>query len=405
MKKKLHLHWQILIALVLGVFIGVVFPDVARHFEWLGTLFLRLLRMIIVPLIFASIFTGVASLGSAGNLQRLGLKTISYFAATSILAAATGLVLVNLINPGFGVDLGLSQTLESIPVANQSLGQILLNIVPTNIIDSLANADFVGIIFFAILFGIFSTKVADNHRDALLGFFSATFEVMMKITLFVVKFTPIGVFGLTTGIVAEQGGEMGRIFAGLGKYILTVVIGLGIHAMITLPLLMKFLVNANFLKHYKGMSIPLLTAFSTASSSATLPLTMQAVTNNSGVSKATANFVLPVGATVNMDGTALYHAVSALFIAQVYGIELSIVQQLIVLATALLASIGAAGIPMAGLIIITLIMSAVGLPLEGIGLLLLVDRILDPLRTTVNVLGDTCGAVVVAKSEGEKLHV
>ena len=403
--KRLHLHWQILIALTLGVLLGLFLPDWARHVEWLGTLFLRLLRMIIVPLVFASIFTGVAGLGSAGNLGRMSFKTISYFAFTSIIAIATGLALVNWIRPGQGVDIGLSQPVEGITIAERELGEILLNIVPVNIVDSLSRSDFIGIIFFAMILAIFSTKVAEQHRATLFQFFSALFEVMMKITLFVIKFTPLGVFGLAAGLVAAQAGELGQIIQGLGKYILTVVLGLSIHSFISLPLILKFIGRVNPLKHYRGMSVPLLTAFSTASSSATLPLTMQAVTSNSGVSKETANFVLPIGATVNMDGTALYHAISALFIAQVFGIDLTLMQQFIVLVTALLASIGAAGIPMAGLVIITLILSAVGLPLEGIGLLLVVDRILDPLRTMVNVLGDTCGTVIIAKSEGEDLKV
>ena len=361
--------------------------------------------MIIVPLVFASIFTGVAGLGSAGNLGRMSFKTISYFAFTSTIAIATGLALVNWIRPGQGVDMGLSLPVEGFTIAERELGEILLNIVPVNIVESLSRADFIGIIFFAMIFAIFSTRVAEQHRVTMFQFFSALFEVMMKITLFVVKFTPVGVFGLAAGLVAAQAGELGQILQGLGKYILTVVIGLSIHSFISLPLLLKFIGRVSPLKHYKGVSIPMLTAFSTASSSATLPLTMQAVTSNCGVSKETANFVLPIGATINMDGTALYHAISALFIAQVFGIELTIMQQFMVLVTALLASIGAAGIPMAGLVIITLILSAVGLPLEGIGLLLVVDRILDPLRTLVNVLGDTCGTVIIAKSEGETLKV
>jgi Na+/H+-dicarboxylate symporter len=403
--KKFHLHWQILIALVLGFIFGFYLPDFTRHVEWMGTLFLRALRMIIVPLIFSSIVLGVAGIGSGKNLGRLGLKTISYYLFTSLFAILTGLTLVNIIKPGIGADLGLMETIEGLPVVNQTFGQTLLNIIPVNIIDSLARGDFLAIIFFAIIFGFFATQVAPSQKETVVNISSAVFEVMMKITLFVIKFTPLGVFGIVAGLVADQAENLAGVLGSLGVYMLTVFLGLAFHGLVTLPLIIKFLGRSNPLKHAKGMSVPLLTAFSTASSSATLPLTMQAVENNSGVSKSTSSFVLPLGATINMDGTALYHCVSALFIAQAYGIELTMIQQFMIVITALLASIGAAGIPMAGLVIITLILSAVGLPLEGVGLLLAVDRILDPLRTTVNVWSDTCGTVVIAKSEGENLKV
>jgi proton glutamate symport protein len=237
------------------------------------------------------------------------------------------------------------------------------------------------------------------------NFFNAIFEIMMKVTLFVIKFTPLGIFGIVAGIVAEHSENLLTIFGRMGMYMITVIGALAIHGFLTLPLLVKILGRSNPIKHARGMSVPLLTAFSTSSSSATLPLTMEAVEFNSGVSNKTTSFVLPLGATINMDGTALYQCVAVLFIAQAYGIELSILQQLIVILTALLASIGAAGIPMAGLVIITVILSAVGLPLEGVGLILAVDRILDMFRTTVNVWSDSCGAVIIAKSEGEILKV
>lgn len=403
--KRIQLHWQILIALVLSIIFGLVFPELVKYVEWMGTIFLRALRMIIIPLIFSSIVSGVTGIGSAENLGRMSLKTISYYILTSIFAIATGLILVNLIKPGVGADLGLSEMLEGLDVSSDSFGMTLIKIIPTNIIDSMARGDLPAIIFFAIFFGFFTTKVSPVYRDPIVNFFNAIFEIMMKITLFVIKFTPLGIFGIVAALVADHSDNLLNVFGRLGIYMLTVILALTIHAFITLPLLLKFIGRVNPIKHIKGMSVPLLTAFSTSSSSATLPLTIEAVEFNSGVSNKTTSFVLPLGATINMDGTALYQCVAVLFIAQAYGVELTIVQQLMVMITALLASIGAAGIPMAGLVIMTVILSAVGLPLEGIGLILAVDRILDMFRTAVNVWSDSCGAVIIAKSEGETLKI
>lgn len=403
--KKLQLHWQILIALILSVLFGMFFPQYVKYVEWMGTLFLRALRMIIVPLIFSSIVSGVTGIGSAQNLGRMSLKTISYYLLTSLFAIVTGLILVNIIKPGIGADLGFSKVVEDLAATRDSFGQTLLKIVPTNIVESMANGDLPAIIFFAIFFGFFATRVIPEYKEPVVTFFNAVFEIMMKITMFVIKFTPLGIFGIVSGIMAENAGNLLNIFGRMGAYMLTVIAALSIHAIITLPLLMRIIGNANPLKHARGMSVPLLTAFSTSSSSATLPLTMEAVEKNSGVSNKTSSFVLPLGATINMDGTALYQCIAVLFIAQAYGVDLSFLQQIIVIITALLASIGAAGIPMAGLVIITVILSAVGLPLEGVGLILAVDRPLDMIRTSVNVWSDSCGAVIIAKSEGETLNV
>ena len=405
MLQKIQLHWQILIALLLAVGFGVLFPEQVKYVSWMGDVFLRALRMIIIPLIFASIVSGVTGIGSSENLGRMSFKTISYYLMTSIFAIATGLLMVNLIRPGVGADLGLSMVVEGIDVTHDSFGQTLLKIIPTNIIDAMARGDLPAIIFFAIFFGFFTTKVDAHYREPIVTFFNAVFEIMMKITLFVIKFTPLGVFGIVAALMADQSDNLAAIFGRLGIYMLTVIAALAIHAFITLPLLMRLIGGANALKHARGLSVPLLTAFSTSSSSATLPLTMEAVESKSGVSNKTASFVLPLGATINMDGTALYQCIAVLFIAQAYGVELTLIQQLIVMITALLASIGAAGIPMAGLVIMTIILSAVGLPLEGIGLILAVDRPLDMFRTAVNVWSDSCGTVIIAKSEGEVLKV
>ncbi len=405
MLSKIQLHWQIFIALLLAIVFGILLPDQVGYVTWMGDVFLRALRMIIIPLIFASIVSGVTGIGSSENLGRMSLKTISYYMLTSLFAIVTGLILVNLIKPGVGADLGLSQVVMELDATTDSFGQTLIKIIPTNIIDAMARGDLPAIIFFAIFFGFFTTKVDKRYSAPIIDFFNAVFEIMMSITMFVIKFTPLGVFAIVAGLIAEQSDNLLAVFGRLGIYMLTVIGALSIHAFITLPLLLRILGRSNPVKHARGMSVPLLTAFSTSSSSATLPLTMEAVEFKSGVSNKTTSFVLPLGATINMDGTALYQCVAVLFIAQAYGIEMGILQQIIIVITALLASIGAAGIPMAGLVIMTIILSAVGLPLEGIGLILAVDRILDMFRTAVNVWSDSCGAVIIAKSEGEVTNV
>jgi proton glutamate symport protein len=405
---KIKLHWQILIARVLAILFGFFFPQNVRYVKWMGDLFLRGLKMIIVPLILTSIITGVANMGDAQDLGKLGLKTIVYYITTSLFAILTGLLLVNLIQPGVGADLGFSKSIEGIDISSQGLGNVLMKMVPNNIFQALASADMLAIIFFSILVGFFLMKIAREYKDPLLNLFNGGFELMMKITSFVIKFTPFGIFGIVAAVVAEQAGDRQALLditQRLGMYMAAVLGGLFFHAFITLPVLLRLIGKVNPYKHFQAMTTPLLTAFSTSSSSATLPLTMDAVENNVGVSNKITSFVLPLGATVNMDGTALYECVAAMFIAQAYGIHLSFLTQIVVVFTALLASIGAAGIPMAGLVMITVILSAVGLPLEGVGLILAVDRILDMCRTTVNVWSDSCGSAIIAKTEGEELKV
>lgn len=403
--RKIQLHWQILIALILSIVFGLVFTDYVEYVSWMGDVFLRALRMIIVPLIFSSIVSGVTGIGSAKNLGRMSLKTFSYYLMTSFFAIMTGLFMVNLLKPGKGADLGLSGIVEGLDVGAETFGQTLINIIPVNIVEAMATGDMLSIIFFAILFGFFTTRVQPSLQKPIEKAFNAVFAVMMQLTMFVIRFTPLGIFGIVSRLVAEQSDNLGPVLNSMGLYMVAVIGALVIHAVITLPVLVRFIGRANPLKHVRCMSVPLLTAFSTSSSNATLPLTLKAVEHNSGVSNETTGFVLPLGATINMDGTALYECVAALFIAQAYGIELTLLQQGIVVITALLASIGAAGIPMAGLVIITIILTAVGLPLEGVGLILAVDRILDMFRTTVNVWSDSCGAVIIARSEGETLNV
>ena len=404
---KIKLHWQILIALVLAILFGLFLTAYVKYVTWIGDLFLRALKMIIVPLILTSIISGVANIGGASNLGKLGLKTLTYYLVTSLFAILVGLTMVNLIQPGVGADLGFQKNVQELG-SSGDLGNILLRLVPTNIFDALAGADMLAIIFFSILFGYFITKINDQYKNPLINLINAGFEVMMKLTSFIIKFAPIGIFGIVAGVVAEQAGDKAAllgILQRLGLYMSTVLMGLIFHAFITLPLILRLYGKVNPWLHFKAMTTPLLTAFSTSSSSATLPLTLEAVEDEVGVSNKITSFVLPLGATVNMDGTALYEFVAAIFIAQAYGIHLGFVQQFVVVFTALLASIGAAGIPMAGLVMITVVLSSVGLPLEGVGLILAVDRILDMCRTTVNVWSDSCGAAVIAKSEGETLKV
>lgn len=406
--KKIEMHWQILIALAAGTLFALYLHQYIEWISWIGVLFLQLLKMVIIPLVLTSIITGVSGIGSAESLGRLGLKTISFYIFTSLLAILLGLFLVNLIQPGIGADLSLAEKVISIPATEQSIGQLLLAAVPENIFRSLSNGDMLPIIFFAIIFGFFINMVPSRHQKVLNFFFVATYEVMMKITLTVVKLTPLGVFAIIASVTSRYAGDahaLGLVFSRMGIYMLTVLAGLIIHTFFTLHLSLWGLGRINPFRHFRNMSTPLLTAFSTSSSSATLPLTMEAVETKDGVSNKIASFTLPLGATINMNGTALYECVAVIFIAQAYGVELNTIQQITVVLTALLAAVGSAGIPMAGLVMMTIVLKAVGLPLEGIGLILAVDRLLDMFRTTVNVYGDTCAAVIIAKSEGETLNI
>lgn len=376
-----------------------------KYVSWMGIIFLKALKMLIIPLILMSIISGIANVGSAGNLGRIGLKTLLYYLMTSTIAIILGLFLVNIINPGSGIDKSYASNIDTPELSSHSFSDTLLNIIPENIFSAFVNNQMLSIIFFAVLFGFFITKINSKSRIFLTDFFNASFEVMMKITMFIIIFTPFGVFGLVSEIVAEQSDKLSDFFGILGLYSITVIVALFFHAAIVLPLLLKFIAKVNPWSHFKAMRAALLTAFSTSSSGATLSLTMESVENNSGVSNKISGFTLPLGATINMDGTALYEAVAALFIAQVYGFDLGIMQQIIIVITALLVSIGAAGIPMAGLFMITIILTAVDLPLEGIALILPIDRILDMFRTSVNVWSDSCGAVIIAKTEGETLKI
>jgi Na+/H+-dicarboxylate symporter len=333
---------------------------------------------------------------------------MGYYVLSTLAAVLTGLVLVSVIKPGVGAELGFTLPVEDIAAASDSFGQTLIRIVPENIFYAMMNGEMLSIIFFAILFGFFITRIGEKSRILITDVFNAALDVIMKITMFIIKFTPLGIFSITARVIAQQvqlGNEISEIVTRLGLYFITVLAGLLIHGLFTLPLSVKLLGRVDPIKHMKNMSTPLLTAFSTSSSNATLPLTMKAVEDEDGVSNKIASFTLPLGATVNMNGTALYECVAVMFVAQAYGVDLTLGQQIVVIFTALLAAIGSAGIPMAGLVMMAVVLKAVGLPLEGIGLILAVDRILDMFRTTINVYGDTCAAVIIAKSEGETLKI
>ena len=416
---KLKLHWQMLIAILAAVVIGLLFDikttllgvSLYSIFDFIGMLFLNALKMLIVPLVMSSIIVGIAGLGGSDNLGRLGAKTVGFYLCSSLLAILIGLLLVNLLSPGVidgeaaGSRLNLSEpeavSSQLVAVEGRGVGDItgvFLRMVPPNIVKAAADGQMLGLIFFSLLFGVFMTRISKEPAQTLLGFWNGVYETMMEITLFIMKFAPLGVLGLVAKTILATGFDA---FQPLMMFFITVVLALAVHTFVTLALVLR-LAGLNPLKHYRAMLPAMLTAFSTASSSGTLPVTIECVEKNAGVSNRTSAFVLPLGATINMDGTALYECVAAIFIAQAYGLELSFVTQFTIVLVALRTSIGVAGIPSASLVAITVILGVIGLPLEAIGMLLVTDRILDMLRTSVNVFSDSCGAVVIARSEGEQ---
>jgi proton glutamate symport protein len=397
---KVKVHSQILIAIVLGVAVGFLLREKAVHIKIVGDIFIRLLKMIIIPLILASMVAGIVSLGDVRKLGRIGLRTFLYYTATTLLAVLVGLILVNVIRPGARVDMGAEEAAELAQREMPSVVSIIKDIVPENLFKAMAEDKVLSIIFFSILLGVAISSVGEKGRG-LAGLFEAFNAVMMKITGWIMRLAPFGVFAL----MAYTIGSMGlSVIKPLILYMATVVVGLSIHAVVTLPALLSTFGRYSPLRFIRDVFSAVATAFSTASSAATLPITMDCVEKNAGVSNKVASFVLPLGATVNMDGTALYEAVAAMFIAQAYGIPLTIWQQVIIMLTATLASIGAAAIPGAGLVTLVIVLKAVNLPLKGIGMILAVDRLLDMLRTAVNVWGDACGTAVVARLEGEQLN-
>ena len=414
---RIKLHWQILIAIVAAAIVGWYAGEDASIgsiplvsiFEFFGTLFINALKMLIVPLIASSIIVGVAGIGSSGNLGKLGGKTLLFYALTTLAAILVGLVIVNVVQPGI-VDgeparevLALDASTDELQadIGERGAGdvvQIFLRMVPPNIVNAAAQGEMLGIIFFCLLFGYFMTRLDHSMAEPMFRFWSGVFQVMMKMTEWVMMFAPIGVFGLVARTIARTGFDA----AGpLISFALVVAAALLTHSVVTLPVLLKFLGRVSPVSMFRVVSPALLTAFSTASSSATLPVTIDCVEKGVGVSNRVSSFVLPLGATVNMNGTALYECVAAIFLAQAYGLELSFGVQFSIVFIALITSIGVAGIPSASLVAIAIILAAVGLPVEAIGVLFVFDRILDMARTSVNVLGDASCAVIVARLEGE----
>jgi len=390
------LLFAMIFAIIAGGLSGYIWGENMIAVAWLGELFLTTLKMLIVPLVAASIITGVAGLGDVRKLGRMGGFSVAYYACTTLIAVSIGLLMANLWQPGVGVDLAAGSSAPKPELGDISVSDLILSLVHPNIIDAAANMKLLPIIVFCILFAAALTTLGEKGKPVI-SFFEGLNEAMMKMVGWIMVFAPIGVFALIASKLGSAGG--GEAFfaqlAGLAKYALAVISGLLTHAAV-LAVLLMLLARRSIIEYLRHMGTALITAFSTASSSATLPLTLEGV-KAAGVDEKARRFVLPLGATINMDGTALYEAVAVLFIAQAYGIDLSFGQQMLVLVTATMAAIGAAGIPEAGLVTMVIVLEAVGLPLEGIGLILAIDWFLDRCRTTINVFGDSVGAAVVGR--------
>jgi len=431
MKKiKISLPVQIIIGLILGIVFAITLGRYVNYISWIGEIFLRLLQMVVIPIIFSSMVVGVSGIGKSSDVGRIAGKTIAFYVATTLLATIIGLTLVNIIAPGEAFKLGQSAPDTSIsagapdaiagnPIVaqsseRQSLGDLLISIFPKNIFKELSSGNILAIIFFAIVFGIFLTKVEDKARNTLVDIFQSIFDVVLKMTLTIIKLAPIGVFSIVAKTIADQtlGADgnvdwvkLGEMSSSLGLFLAVVWGGCLFHFFVVMPIIVKTLGKENPYKHMRKMSTAILTAFSTCSSGATLPISLRDSEHRCGISNKIASFTLPLGATINMNGTALYECAAVVFIAQVYGIEMSLAEQAIVAITVLFSAIGAAGIPMAGLVMLSVALSVAGLPMEGIGIVLAVDRFCDMPRTATNCYGDMCTAVVIAKSEGETLTI
>jgi Na+/H+-dicarboxylate symporter len=414
---RLALHWQILIALVLAVLVGLASDSsttlfgisLNAVFTFIGTLFLNALKMLIVPLIMSSIIVGMMEI-EPDTLGRLGYKTLIYYALSSLVAILIGLLVVNILQPGISNGepvremVGLSADTDAVVErvegkGSGDLAEVFIRMIPANIVSAAAEGKMLGLIFFSLLFGFFVSRVKGAPGETLKNFWNGLLDVMMQMTEWVMLFAPVGVFALVANVLMASGLEA---FKPLAVFFITVLIALGLHLLLVLPAVLRFLARVSPGAHFRAMMPALLTAFSTSSSSATLPVTLDCVENRAGVSNRVSGFTLPLGATVNMDGTALYECVAAMFIAQAYGLSLDLTTQFTIVLIALLTSIGVAGIPSASLVAITIILAAIGLPAEAIGMILVVDRVLDMCRTAVNVFSDSVAAVTIARLEGEE---
>jgi Na+/H+-dicarboxylate symporter len=414
----MKLHHQILFAMLAGTLAGSFTAEsstllgmpIISGYDLVGSLFINALKMVVIPLIVTAIINGMVGVGDDENLGRMVLKTVVLYMSTTLVAVLIGLVAVNLFTPGIingqpARDLlGLAtETQDALAkIDGRGVGdftEILLQMLPPNLIAAAANGQMLGLIVFSLLFGFFLRTERSSSGQSLRNIIDGIYQVVMKITMLVIRFTPLGVFALIAATVTRTGMDA---IEPLAWFFLTVLVALALHAFVFMPLLIVLAAKRSPLRHIQAMTPALLTAFSSASSAATLPLSMECVQKRSGVSTRTSSFVLPLGATVNMDGTALYECVAAMFIAQAYGMDLSLATQFMIVITALLTSIGVASIPAASLVAITVILGAIGLPAEAIGLILVTDRVLDMCRTAVNVWGDSVVTVVLARSEGEE---
>ena len=410
---RLQLHTKILLALLAGMVLGVLANRlgfsgfVAAYIKPLGLLFIRLISMVVVPLVFASLLVGTASLNDIKKLGRIGAKTLLYFLCTTAIAVIIGLLLANILKPGAGLaeDVRADLVKSSADQVDAKIGtslkkptviDLLMNIVPSNPVEAFVEGRMLQIIFFALLTGICLMLISPERRAPVMSFFEGVNDLMIKMVHVIMLIAPYGVFALIAAVVADFG--VGILFV-LFKYSAVVIAGLILHTIVVYSSAMKIFTRQKVGAFFRGIRPAQLIAFSSSSSSATLPVTMECTEKNLGVSAKICSFVLPLGATINMDGTALYQGVAAVFIAQVYGIDLTIAQQLMIVLTATLASIGTPGTPAAGIITLAMVLKSINVPMEGIALILGPDRILDMCRTVVNVTGDASCAVVVAASE------
>ena len=404
--KKVPLHMKIFIGLFLGIVVGLIFGPKARSIEFIGTIFIRLITMLVVPLIFFSLSLGTASLGDIKKLGRIGLKTIIYFTLTTAIAIVIGLAAANLLKPGTGLNEQVKQDLlknyqqsagnkTSIIEQKPSLISVLVNIVPTNPIKAMAEGEMLQVIFIALLFGICLTFINSEKSRPLLQLFDGANEAILQAINLVMKFAPYGVLALLASIIGQFGAG---ILLTLLKYILVVILGLSVHAIVVDGLLVRYLGKMKPAKFFKHTADAMLIAFSTSSSNATIPVALECM-DKLKVKREYSSFVIPLGATINMDGTALYQGVAAVFIAQIYGINLTLGAQATIVLMALLASIGTAGVPGAGMIMLAMVLKQVNIPLEGVALILGVDRIIDMCRTTVNMIGNMSASLFIHSSE------
>ncbi len=397
--KKLQLTTKIFIGLALGILLGIILqpnPDIAVKFvKPFGTLFLNLIKLVIVPLVFSSLVVGTCGMDDVRKLGRIGGKTVAYYLLTTAFAVTIGLILANVSNVGGGFSIPVDAKVEVAEAPN--VIDTLLNIIPSNPLKALVDGNMLQIIAFALIIGAGIIGIGEKGK-VLFNFFDAMADVMYKIIAVIMEFAPIGVFALITPVVAQNGPG---VLLPLLKLIIVVYAGCAIHALFTYSTTVSLFAKVSPVKFFKGIAPAMVFAFTTASSSATLPISMKRSEENLGVPKSVTSFVLPLGATINMDGTAIYQGVCAFFIAQVYGINLPISAQITIILTATLASIGTAGVPGAGMIMLGMVLQSVGLPIEGIALIAGVDRILDMMRTMINITGDAACATIIAATEGE----